>query len=360
MEHFKYLNIDRNASGQVVNLLKNNIIGTPGKGMLYRHLKVQQKLDYISSAYFVNLRRKSNLAGTCCLCERNVKNAGVGIDAFYIRYFSFLEVFRLKKASADSGLDGRSKKGIKAEIEEIFSKHPGDPSGQKKTLFYAYVDPDNERSKNICRQFDFRKVGEFNTIVFSRLYPELQKDVHEIQTDELPAIKALLQKEYSSFNFYTEENLNFEDGYFAVKDNKGTVVAGLKAHKEAWEISGMPGVGGKVIMSIVPRIPVINKLFNKNYRFAAVEALYCAPGHEKLLERLLESVLAKYNVTSAVMWLDNSSRIYKTIKSLDLGLLNKINKEVKADVIARFINFEEEEVDNFKNHPVYVSAFDLT
>lgn len=61
--NFRYLTIVRSPTVQILEILNNNIIGTPGQGMLYQHLGVNLKINQIEDPYFINLVRAGLGAG---------------------------------------------------------------------------------------------------------------------------------------------------------------------------------------------------------------------------------------------------------------------------------------------------------
>jgi len=71
---FKYIQLEDHASEDVVKLLEHNILGTPNRSMRYQHLGVNEKISHLNLPHFANIRKKDNLIGTCCLCEREVIN----------------------------------------------------------------------------------------------------------------------------------------------------------------------------------------------------------------------------------------------------------------------------------------------
>ena len=68
--NFKFLRIVRSPTEEVLEILNNNVIGTPGHGMLYQHLRVGDKITRIAAPYFVNLISGTKTIGTCCFCRR--------------------------------------------------------------------------------------------------------------------------------------------------------------------------------------------------------------------------------------------------------------------------------------------------
>jgi hypothetical protein len=124
----------------------------------------------------------------------------------------------------------------------------------------------------------------------------------------------------------------------------------------------MPGLSGKLIMHLVPRLPVLGRLVNPDrYAFAALEALYVRPGREAALLTLLEGVLAQLGFTSALLmadvhappaqWLKNSGR---------LGIMNALKKNIFTKVMAKANGLSLSDLKAFPAQPVYTSAFDYT
>src|SRR5258706_164312 len=93
---FRLLKILKSPTDDLFQILNNNVIGTPGQGMLYQHLRVDNKLNRIADPYFVNLVKGGKIIGTCCFCRRTTTNYTGKIQAFYVRYFSFRDAYRRK------------------------------------------------------------------------------------------------------------------------------------------------------------------------------------------------------------------------------------------------------------------------
>src|SRR5688572_30838249 len=100
--NFRYLSVSQAPSNELLKLLNSNMIGTPGHGMLYQHVHVNEKLVRIKEPYFVNLERTGKIAGTCCFCKRTIFNAERELTSFYVRYFSFQDIFRRKSLTVKS------------------------------------------------------------------------------------------------------------------------------------------------------------------------------------------------------------------------------------------------------------------
>src|SRR5688572_6025176 len=169
---FRYLKILRSPTTQLQEILNKNIIGTPGQGMLYQHLEVNQKINQIKDPYFVNLVRAGQIAGTCCFCSRDTLNNGQNIRGFYVRYFSFLNSFR-RKSIKEKAKGGNS--GLRREIELLLSGEGLEVRPGEKFFHFAYVDPRNERSALLCEEFGFEPIRQYATIIFNRLNPKVNR-----------------------------------------------------------------------------------------------------------------------------------------------------------------------------------------
>jgi hypothetical protein len=356
MDH-KFLRIIRHPDEALLRLLDKNIIGTPGHGMRYQHKGVSDKINKIADPFFVHLSRNSNLIGTCCFCKRTSQNAGKTISAFYIRYFSFRHGYR-RKYITTKPLQRSSllRKEIAAMLQ---GEHFGIVSPQK-FYHYAYVDPRNVRSASLCEEFGFETVRNYTTIIFSRINPKIENQITELSVEETGMMRTLLTGFYQTFNMFSFENLLNGRKYYTIRDSENKILVGAQVNPDNWKIHSLPGFSGTLILNFFSYLPVLRKLINKNYRFITVEGIYFADGHENVLEKLFIGLLAQYHVNSAIMVVDADSDLYKKLRSLNLGLVDKLNKEVKGNVICKFFNFGNPDKESFMNKPAYISGIDVT
>lgn len=353
----KWLTVDRKPSTQIIELLEANVLGEPNKSMRYQHQRLRPKITNIADPYFISVQRQQKIIGMGCFCKRPTWNVGKELNSFYIRYFNFRDGHRIAEAKGQ-GKRANKKSAIKEELKQLLA--PSGLAANEKTLFYSYLDPKNERSANLCHYFGFQPIRQFTTCLFSRLSPKLHPKVAKCHPDEYTLVKTLLKKQYADYNMLSFENLFFEEDYYVIKDEEGKIVAGVQANFEHWKIIEMPDLFGKVVMKTLPKLPVLNKLFNPEYRFVALSGIYVKEGHEKSLAALLESVLHLHQFTSALLWLDVDSDLYHLISALPKGLMNYFYHGLTADVIANTVNLDEDEVLSLTQKPAYISAFDMT
>ncbi len=355
---FRFLTIEQSPSEAVVRILNDNVIGTPGQGMLYQHKGVLDKIYRIEAPFFVNLFRNDRVVGTCCFCFREVRSIGNKYHAFYIRYFSFREIFR-RKLITDKKLSRRNS-SIRKEIDAVLSGNGLRKQEGEKFYHFAYVDPANIRSAQLCDEFGFTKIREYATIIFNRINPRRNHKAAAISPLEEAEMKRLLEDFYSGYSSFSLGNLFGGRNYVVVKDQSGNVLAGMQASPDRWKILSLPGFSGKIISTVFPHLPISRKFFDKDYRFLVIEGVYFKPGHEKEIELLLEDLLASYNLNSAIIVVDAGSSLYRALRSIDLGLVDSLQKEVRGNVICRFNGFTSQEIQSFKDTAAYISGIDVT
>lgn len=332
----------------VRDLLVQNVIGTPGKSLVYQHQKVDEKLKHIKDPVFLTVELGGKPVGACCFVRRTTWSGGAGIQSYYIRYFSFKSSFR----SNVNDITRRGKKSIiRKEIEQILN---GKHFSTGPHLFYAYVDPTNIRSNRMIDSYGFEEIGRFRTVYFSRFKPRLDESVEVLKGADLQLFKQQLKEHYAAHRLVTIENIGYEDGCIAYKTN-GKVVAAIQANAEHWKIYEIPG--SRFLIKLISSLPMLNKLIHKDFRFLSVEGIYLARGHEYLLSRLLESALRLKNRNTAIVCLDEKSGVYKLMHGLNRGFIRFLTNEKEVSVVAKANGRSLEEL---RNLPIYISGFDNT
>lgn len=153
------LQIRTEVNDEIKELLIESIIGTPGSGMLYRHISVEERIGQIKVPFFVELRTKFGLIGTCCFCYRDTLNMGKTSQSFYIRYFAFKENFRARRVPQARIRSGK----LREEIKSLLAGEQFHSFSADKYFHYAYVDPRNTRSAILCKEFRLsRSEGIYN------------------------------------------------------------------------------------------------------------------------------------------------------------------------------------------------------
>lgn len=352
------LQVRTEVNDEIKELLSESVIGTPGSGMLYQHKSVEKRISQIKIPFFVELRTKFSLVGTCCFCFRETINRGKTNQSFYVRYFSFKDSYRSKRTPQSRIRSGK----LREEIKTLLSGEQFHALSADKYFHYAYVDPRNARSALLCKEFGFQEVRVFGTFIFSRLKPKTTRSISidKAGVEEVPEIKRMLLNRYSDFNMVSVDDLLSTGSYYIARDSKGVVVAGAKVSPTHWRIFRMHNITNTILLSVLSYVPLLNRLVNKDFRFLTVDGLYFIEGYEQYTEAFLSALLRKYNHYNALIPADRDSTLLNHLEKLDLGMVSKMSKQVSTSVICRFTNFSPEEVKQFKQHPAYVSALDIT
>lgn len=339
----------------VIELLKSTLIGT--EGSLYQLLDTEQKIHQLEHPHFYFIERHQKALATVTICERPVSLNEQIITALYCRYFAFDPVFQ-------SGGNKKTQKG-----NSIFDKHwrkifdtgnLGDDEHQtKSTFFWAYVDPQNFRSFNMQDRFGFENIGAFHTIAFSRFFPKKNQNVFQLEKSEEKNVLLEIQKFYGDYSLVSDAHLFEHSNYFVYKHN-GEIVAGIQANPTKFKIVSLPGFAGKLLVKILPHLPLMKKIINpKNHRFLATEGIFWKENHQDKIEKLLNTVLAETNHNSLLLWEDSLSSRIKNLP-IKWGMLQRIKKNNEILIVAKFINMADADVDKIKTGPKYLSGFDVS
>lgn len=344
------IQLHQTSTAGIEELLADYEVGTPGKAR-YKLLNVPDKLPKLNNPYFFSLEKRDRTLGTVCFCQREVKVSDATLPAYYVRYFSLHEAYRTSQKS--ERLTKKKRSSIKSEIVDLLS-HSLDPA-HDKALYYAYVELNNERSRNLCDQFGFRPIRSFQTIAFSRFSPQKDIRASKLKGEDRVEMLARLEKYYAQHNLFFSDHFD-PDSYFVLKE-QGRVVAGVQARPAHWQITYLPGLEGKLAFQVLPRIPFLAKIFRPDFEFIALDTIYVEDGYEKLLPNLFESICFELNYNSCLLWLDIDNHILPRIRR-KLGLLSKFHTS-SAQIVVKTLNLSEAEEESLKTRLAYISAFDL-
>jgi L-amino acid N-acyltransferase YncA len=324
----------------IVNLLKKTIYGT--NGPKYQHTGQELKLQNLKNPIFFTLRKQEDTIGFYCLCEREI---WIGTEKYLGYYGRYLAV---DENHQGNGYGKLLKKNATEYVES---------NGTSPSVLYSYIEENNTRSFNISQKMGFKSISTLETIIFSRLYPKSDNRVTRINKVELPEILEKLESQNTHTIFRTFENINYQNNYFVLKEN-GRIVAGLQANPTRWKIVEMSGIGGKILLNVLPYIPILKRLINpKKYDFLAIEGVFMESDAEGYLYPLIEGVLHHFSMSSALFQLDSQSAILNLFKKRgDLGLLNAMKKDLKTNVMIKSINNKSP----VPHGEAYVSSFDFT
>ncbi len=354
------LKLGRKPPLSAIRLLEETIWGTPG-GMRYQHFGTAEKIKDLVDPWFMYMEKDAETLGVLCLDHRS----SGPFETFYIRYFSFAEAMRRKDVSENAGETPASRgQGLFKRFSGKFFESPTqllEAAETSKAIFYAYVELENARSRDMVSQMGLTECGKFSTRLFSRMFPRHQTQVRRCKLAEREEMRRLVASNYRDHAFFTDHGLFYKDNFFVIEQD-GKVVAGLQAHETHWKIVDIPGASGKFMMRFLPWMPLLSRLFNPDaFKFAAVEGLFCLPGYEHLIEKLLEGVLAELGVYTAILWIGTGSKMDKMLHAnVRWGLMQKFRKDTPATVVMRNYGYDSAQMLELADNPVYVCAFDST
>lgn len=341
------------APDSVVSLLKNTLIGT--EGSLYQLLDTETKIHSLHLPKHLYIERNGKAIGNVTFCERPVQINDEEFVSQYMRYFAFDAIFQ-------GGTDkGKAQSGLHQYFKSLLETSNLDPCQPKfdKSIYWAFIDPQNFKSFNMNEQFGFQTIGSYHTKAFSRVHPKQHQSVQRIQENETDLAKNLIQKFYGGFNFFSDVHL-FDNNDFFVLKVKGEIVAGIQANPSRFRIKSLPGSSGKFLIKALPYIPRLRKLIHpENHEFLATEGIFWKTGFENRITDLLEGVLHLTKHHSLLIWVDENNKMLNDLK-IKWGFIQKTKKDNEIKIVAKFNGWSEAEIHRIKSSKKYLSGFDMT
>jgi hypothetical protein len=380
------------ADEDIVELLKSTVLGSEGS-MRYTMMNTPERIStYGDRLSFLALYKRNSLKGVIGLCRRAISSRGVSYDSTYLRYLAVHSAFQVERAPGMKqkrqlpATDSFKQKIISLIRDPqytagTFSDNPagassgnlsgdtaGTPagatagtSGYGRHIMYAYVESQNERSRNLINQSGYEYIRSFLTIAFSRFNPRRFDTVTRLKPEEEPAMADMLKEFYAGYCFYTDE-FSFHDHKYYVLRKDGEIIAGVGAIPAQYRVVNIPGLWGWLIMKVLPRTPLFRRLFQpESFRYVILNAIYCRKGSEANLPDLFEAVCAEEGYHTALTWHDDHSWLYDTLHTnRRMGALNRMLNAKPGLVYALFSGLAPEETEKFYDSPAYISGFDFS
>lgn len=330
-----------NYNDDVLELLKSVTLGS--NGARYQHQRLEQRIKQVYRPLFLNLERNGKVLGNITFCRRP--------ENWYVRYFAFDLGMQ---ATAKQPRSKASNSGLKNRIGKFFDSAFELEEG-KPDLFYAYIDPRNERSLWMSENFEFYTAAKIATQSFSRVKPRIQEEVEAVKVNGF--IKEKVQETYGSHPLYYTRH-TFNDDPFYTLSQDGEVIAFAKTHSAEWKITRLPGKNGGLMRNIIPFVPGLRKVIRPNsHVFTVVDSVWCKEGKPEHLDVLFEGILYQEKTNTIIWWVDEKEPLYKSNKDkVTWGLLNKVNGVQDVDLVIRTPKGNESK--NFDG-PTYVTGFDF-
>ncbi|RFC54260.1 hypothetical protein [Brumimicrobium aurantiacum] len=326
---------------EVLALLKSVTLGS--NGARYQHQRLEKRIEQVYKPLFLNLERNEKVLGNITFCRRP-KN-------WYVRYFAFdlgmqSTVQQPRSKATNSGL----KKRISGFFDSAFELEEDAPE-----LFYAYIDPRNERSLWMSQNFDFYTAAKIATQSFSRIKPKSKKEVESTKVNDF--IREKVKAVYGDYPFYFTKH-TFNDDLFYTLTVGDEIVAFAKTHSAEWKITRLPGRNGMLLRNIIPFVPGLRKVIRPNsHIFTVVDSVWSKTGNSEDLEKLFEGILHQEKTNTIIWWVDQKEPIYKENKeAVNWGLLHKVNGVHEVDLVIR----TKKGLPKIKyKQPTYVTGFDF-
>lgn len=335
----KYLGIPNTA----INFLEE--ISWGSEGAVYVNNKTSQHIREVYNPVLMTVQQGKKILSTAVFCNVTVSLGAKTFNCFYVKYFASSKEIRGK------GITKTMAQKVMEAIRE---------GNTEKTIYYASVESKNRGSYKAVQSAGYSEIGTIKTIGFSRFFPRFDPRVKRVTTQQdKQEVMNLLQKQYSGHGLVQFQAIFKNENYFVIRE-KSKIVAGCQFHRGDWEILKMKGLVGKLILKVLPHVPLIKKIFNpKRFQFLSFEGIYFKPGYEKLLPALFESLLAQEKLNSAMFWLGDKCPTKAAIeKTGKLGLVNNFVKDSEVKILAGFQALSNNEIAQLKERPLYVSAFD--
>lgn len=230
---------------------------------------------------------------------------------------------------------------------------------KSRGLIYSHVEQDNHRSGRIHEQLGYERVGKFESVTFNRVWPRARVSIQPLPEQDQWRMVRLLNAQYQGHALTDFETSLIPQDYFVVQDRQ-TVLAGVQAHRQRWRISHLSGWGGQAAVQYLPQIPFLRDTFNPdNFEFLKISTIYFRPGQAATVFQLIEGLLARQGLKTALMFWDPDSPVQGELLRVGrLGFLNALTR-TPVDQWGCFKGFHRSEIDIYSRRPKVISPLDL-
>lgn len=328
----------------IINFLKTVRLGTDGA--VYRHYDTEDRIAHIAQPYVAYATEGEQFVACMVMSKIKTWQGNQPLDSYYIRYFSAHPDYRGK--------------GITKQMSQLFIKAFAKtlPTG---ALLYGVLEGGNHRSIKIVEKVGFEQRKPVLTIGFSRFFPKGSKRIQRIKTPaEKQVVLDLLEDYYQDYAIRHFQNVFQKDRYYVIRE-KGEILAGLQVHQTVWKVESMPGLSGKILLSILPRLPIINQMFNpRHFEFITFEGIYHKVGEEAALYELIEGLLAQEKLKTAIFWLAKDAPLTQMILQRGkLGLMHQFVKNAGTFIAYNTTQLSDAQQEQLLRFPPYISSFDF-
>lgn len=329
------------ATPALIDLLESVTLGT--NGAHYRHLDTRERIHTADNPLHLVMERNERAFGNVSFCRRE--------RTWYVRYFAFDRIIQGTGQKKSKGGGGKLKQELQHFFDEVIG--PEHPYGEVNS-FYAYIDPNNEKSLWMSENFGFGTKATIATQTFSR--SRLPKGTNVESTTNWNFVKDTIRSAYGNTHYYFEDHLK-EGPYYYITDEQDEIIACAKITKATWAIERLPGKMGGWLPKVIPYIPGLRRIIRpKKHTFLVPEAVVVKNNDPKLLEALFEGMLRWEGEHLILWWIDETTPLYRETKDkVKWGMLHKLVGVNKVNLVVK--HNEHFEYDN--SIPVYTCGFDF-
>lgn len=316
---------------EILTLLKKTTLGT--NGARYQHLNTAEIIADLDNPLFLSLERNKQVIGNCAFCQRG--------SNWYIRYFAFDSLFQ----SSGSQNVKQKKSKLREQVSRFFDELVAD-----KNRLYAYVDPKNSRSKNMCLSFGLKPIARLNTFSFSRLNPKNKVELEVIT--EKKDLEELLNR-FRDYEFFTDFQPK-RSKIVCYRNKAGQIEAAARIQQANWKVERLPGKIGALLLNTVTKLPFIKQILSKeHFDFVVADLVYATTSEN--LEQLFETILAQEKQKLLLWWVDEKDAMTKYQAKINWGFFKYFLGKSHVEVVAKYTKQNEPS----QQKAVFVSGVDL-
>ncbi len=308
-----------------VDLLSRVIWGTGA--VRYTMRDVPERVTEFAGSHFLALRERGSLVGTYILAPRTLRVAGHTIPAMYRT---------LLAVAPGCGRGGLGAILVREARRWMLEQAAG------PFVTYGFVEAENAASLALAELAGHEPWGAFVAAPFTRWQPRDDRRIEQLGDpgdDASPGESLGAGPGHVAF----EGGPGHSTAPRFVLREAGEVVASARVVRHRWALHGLGGVSGFLARSVLPRMPGLRRLLDPDdLRFAFFGSVAVAPGYEPLLARLLEAVLARWNLYAGMVYLDPRGRSHAALRQGGLGLLHGLGVRPRVHVMGSAVRLPAE------------------
>lgn len=324
------------------SLLGNTVWGS--RSTKYRILGIEAKLARLREPSFFVLSENGRELCVFVLDKCHKRVAGTPCGAYH---------FVMASTMPD-----RQNQGLAGQLIEHIRDYCVATVGQPG-LGYAYVEQTTEFSLHLSDQIGHSVDADIPLTLFTRLFPRAHPHVGVMRPEETETILTRLEQTYACHELTDFDAALKPQECFVYRDGH-TIIAAAQAELLRWSVQSMPGPLGKALLTVLPRVPGLNRMLDlHDLRILRLGHLCVQAGSEPALFALLETCLHHHGAKIGLIMLDARSPVLQRIRRTGrMGLLSRAlngSAKLRIDVVG----MDGAQFARLRQNPVMVSAADV-